>query len=209
MLSADRRRSDQARLAWKTLNYPIYIPDEVQDVSALLLKGDANELEAELERRASLGSASASAPLGYLEIMGAFSGEPNPQSAITCCTEPARAGDPYAQYVLSRAYWETGNRTDALRWIKRPEAASFLPALVDTGRMLAEIADNAEELRTAVRILWGAHRLGHVVPLVAISGIAFRGRLGAIHRLLGLVLIPASPISWISRRPSSSSWGAP
>jgi hypothetical protein len=140
-----------------------------------------------LKRRISLGSAPAAALLGYLEFMGAISGTPDSKAAL------------YAQYVLAWAHWDLGNRDEALRWMKRPAAAAFLPAVVDTGRMLALLADNAGELRTAVGILWGAHKFGHVVPLVAISGIAIRGQLGLIQRLLGLVLAPYAVVRLMLR----------
>ena len=195
MLSTVRvKRCIQARSVWKSVNYPIYIPEEDSDIAALLVRDDVTSLAAELQRRTALGSASAAAVLGVLEFMGAISGTPDPQAAISCCVGPAKAGDPYSQYVLAWAYWEMGNRTDAMRWMKRPAAASFLPALVDSGRMLAAMADNAVELRTAVGFLWGAHRLRHVVPLAVISGIAVRGQLGRIRRLLGLMLFPYAAI---------------
>lgn len=184
----------QARLVWKHINYPIYIPEADPQVGALLVKGDIEQLIADLRRRTALGSMSAAALLGFLELMGGVSGKLDPQAAITCCSAAAKAGDPYAQYVIAWAYWEIGNRDDALSWMKLPAAAGFLPALVDTGRMLALVAHNEGELRTAVGILWGAHKLGHVVPLVAISGIAVRGQLGLMQRFLGLVMLPYAAI---------------
>lgn len=176
------------------MNYPIYIPEEDPDIAALLVEGNVARLVTVLKRRTSLGSGSAAAVLGVLEFMGAISGKPNPHAAISCCAGPAKAGYPYAQYVLAWAYWEIGNRTDAMRWMKRPAAASFLPALVDSARILVTMADSAVELRSAVGFLWAAHRLGHVVPLAVISGIASRGQLGLIRRLLGLVLFPYAAI---------------
>src|SRR6185437_3916669 len=104
---------------WKSLNYPIYIPEEHLDVAVLLVNGDSIKVAAVLKRRASLGSGCAAALLGFIELMGALSGDSNPQAAIACCTGPAKAGEPYAQYVLSWAYWQTGNRPDAMRWMKR------------------------------------------------------------------------------------------
>lgn len=192
--AAKLRRCLKAHAAWKALNYPIYVPEEQTDIAVLLMKGDAATVEEVLKRRASLGSRSAAALLGFLEIMGAFSGKPNPQAAITCCTGPAQAGDPYAQYILAWACWEIGKKDDAFRWMKRPAAAGFLPAIVDTGRLLAVEAQNVGELRSAVAILWGAHKHGHVLPLLAISGIGVRGRLGLLQRLLGLVLFPYAMI---------------
>lgn len=188
MNTARARRCIQARAVWKHINYPIYIPEEDSDIAALLVRGDVASLAAELKRRITLGSGSASAICGYLEFMGAFGAEGDLDAAIACCTGPAKAGYPYAQYVLSWAYWETGNRTDALRWMKRSATRSFLPALLDTGRMLAALADNRRETVAAVRILWGAHRLGHAGALLLIGGLALRGAMGPLPRVLGLVL---------------------
>lgn len=200
MLSLARLRSCiEARPVWKAINYPIFIPEGNSDIADLLVRGEVGKLVEMLKRRISLGSAPAAALLGYLEFMGAISGTPDSKAALTCCIGAAKAGDPYAQYVLAWAHWDLGNRDEALRWMKRPAAAAFLPAVVDTGRMLALLADNAGELRTAVGILWGAHKFGHVVPLVAISGIAIRGQLGLIQRLLGLVLAPYAVVRLMLR----------
>jgi len=188
------KRCIRARSVWKTVNYPIYIPEEDAEISALVAEGNVDSLVATLVRRTSLGSGSAAAVLGVLEFMGAVSGKQNLQATIGWCSAPAKAGDPYPQYVLAWAYWEIGKRADALRWMNRSVAASFLPALVDAGRMLVAMADNSVVLRTAVGFLWRAHRLGHVAPLAVISGIAFRGRLGPIKRLLGLMLFPYAAI---------------
>lgn len=195
MLMPARLRSYiQARPVWKALNYPIYIPEQDRDIAALLVKGNAAELAEVLKRRASLGSGRAGAILGYLELMGAFSEESNPEATIACCTTPAKAGDSYAQYVLSWAYWETGKGADALRWMKRSASDSeFLPARVDLGRMLARVAvstGNAGQSRTAVKILRDAHRRGHVGALAQICRIALGGQLGPLSRLLGIVLFP-------------------
>jgi hypothetical protein len=195
MLSAARvKRCIRARSVWKMVNYPIYIPEADSDITALLIKGDVTSLAGELKRRTTLGSMSAAAILGYLEFMGAFGAEPDLDAAIACCTGPAKAGYPYAQYVLSWACWETGNRTEALRWMKRSTTKSFLPALLDSGRMLAALANNRGETRAAVRMLWGAHRLGHTGALLLIGGLALRGAMGPLQRLLGLVLFPFAAI---------------
>jgi hypothetical protein len=195
MLSPSRLRGYiQARSVWKAVNYPIYIPEQDRDIAALLVKCDAAELAEVLERRASLGSGRAAAILGYLELMGAFSGQSNPKATIACCTAPAKAGDSYAQYVLSWAYWETGNWADALHWMKRSASdPRFLPARVDLGRMLARMAasaGNAGHSRTAVKTLWDAHKRGHVGALAQICRIALGGHLGPLSRMLGIVLFP-------------------
>ena len=188
------KRCIQARSVWKRVNYPIYIPEEDSDIAALVVKGDIASLAAELKRRTALDSASAAAMLGYLEVMGAFGAEADLDAAIACCTGPAKAGYPYAQYVLSWAYWQTGNRPEAMRWMKRSTIKGFLPALLDSGRMLAALADNRRETLVAVRILWGAHRLGHAGALLLIGGLALRGAMGPLSRLLGLVLFPFGAI---------------
>jgi hypothetical protein len=56
------RRCIRARSAWRELNYPIYVPEEHLDVSALLVKGDSMKVAAVLKRRAALGSGCAAAP---------------------------------------------------------------------------------------------------------------------------------------------------
>jgi TPR repeat protein len=189
------RRCVQARSVWNTLNYPVFVPEGDPEIVALLVDGDATKLEAALKRRAALGSGSAAALLGLLELMGALSGKQNPEAAISWCTAPSRAGDPYAQYVLSWAYWEQRKGPDALRWMKRSAVdASFLPARNDVGRMLGMVAGNAREAWNAVRALWIAHRLGHVGALLFISKIALNGQLGVTARFFGIVLFPFAAI---------------
>lgn len=189
------RRCIQARSVWKTLNYPIFIPEGDPEITALVVNGDPAKLVAVLKRRASLGSGSAAALLGLLELMRASSGEQNAEAAIAWCTAPSKAGDPYAQYVLSWAYWEARNGSDALRWMKRSAVdANFLPARVDLGRMLAMLAGNGAEARAAVKVLWVAHKLGHIAALLLICKIAFNGQLGLIARALGIILFPYAAI---------------
>jgi hypothetical protein len=185
MLSATRiGRCIQARHAWKKINYPVFIPEGDAEVSALMIEGDVAKLAGVLERRNSLGSGSASALLGYLELMGALSGTGNPQGAIAWCAAPSKGGHPYAQYVLSWAYWETGNRAEAMRWMKRSAVEGrFLPAWVDLGRMLAMAAANKKQVQAAVTYLRVAHKLGHSVALVYICEIGRRGHLGSVWRL--------------------------
>jgi hypothetical protein len=185
------RRYIQARSAWKKLNYPIFVPKEDEGVIPLLIAGDGTKLAEVLQRRISLGSRSAAALLGFLELMGAISGTSNPEAAIAYCTYASQAGHPYAQYVLSWAYWETGNRAEALRWMKRSAVDSkFLPAWVDFGRMLAALAINNKEVRGAVKYLWVGHRLGHTVALVFICNIGRRGHLGSLWRLVCWLALP-------------------
>jgi hypothetical protein len=70
--------------------------------------------------------------------------------------------------------------------------SQFLPARVDLGRMLAVMAYDAGQIRLAVRVLWSAHRRGHVGALGEICGIAIRGKLGVLLRLLGVAVLPYS-----------------
>lgn len=189
MLSVARLR--RARSVWKSINYPIFIPEEDPEIVGLLVNGEADKLAEALKRRALLGSGSAAALVGFLELMGTFSGEPNPELAIAGCTVPAKAGDPYARYVLSWASWVTGKKRDALHWMTRSIADSkFLPARLGLGRMLLTLAENDAEVRDAIRILWYAHRLGHVAALPVICGAARRGQLGPVLGLLGIIVFP-------------------
>lgn len=196
MLGTERlRRCKQARSIWESLNYPVFVPQADPEIAALLVKRDVGGLAALLKGRASLGSGSAAALLGYLELMRAFSGKQDPNFVIACCTGPSKGGDPYAQYILSWAYWETGNKNDALHWMRCSAVDSqFLAAWVDLGKMLSEVAHNAAELKAAVKILWEAHRRGHVTALAVICDLGRRGRLGGIANLLVLLLYPYAVI---------------
>jgi hypothetical protein len=190
-LTARLRRCKQARSVWKSLNYPVFVPQADPEIVSLLMQRDIDGLAALLKKRASLGSGSAAALLGYLELMKAFSGRHDPNVVIAGCTAAAQRGDPYARYILSWAYWEARNGNDALHWMRRSAVESqFLPAWVDLGRMLSEVAHNAAEFRAAVKILWGAHRRGHVGALAVICDLGRRGRLGGLTNVLVLMLYP-------------------
>jgi hypothetical protein len=199
-ISARFRHCKEARSIWQSLNYPVFVPQADPQISSLLVKRDVDGLAALLKRRASLGSGSAAALLGYLELMRAFSGRRDPNVVIAGCMAPSKGGDPYAQYILSWAYWETGNRNDALHWMRRSAVDSqFLPAWVDLGRMLSEVANTAALVQAAVKILWEAHRRGHVTALAVICDLGRRGRLGGLTNFLVMMLYPYAVIRGVLR----------
>jgi hypothetical protein len=177
---------------WDTFNAPVYVPEHDREVIELLISGNISQLVKVLEHRASLGSGWASGLLAYLEAVGAFGGKPNLAAAISRCTAAAQAGDSYAQYVLAWALWETGDRVHAIRWMRRSVTdGKFLPARVGLGLMVYMLGWTKRETRSsALRILWHAHRLGHIQPLQFICRCACRGHFGMAYRLLGLLAYP-------------------
>jgi hypothetical protein len=173
------------------LNRPIYVPPDDTEAIALLTKGDLANLVPLLKRRIALGSDPAAALLGYLEYMGAVSGVSNPRAAIELCAASAKRGYGHAQYVLSWAHWELGERTDALRWMKRSAVDSkFLPAWIELGVMLAILGANKKEVRAGVTYVWVAHKLGHAAALLNICAIGLGGRLGLAWRLGSALAFP-------------------
>jgi len=186
------RNYTQDRGAWRVLNYPLYIPERDAEIRKLLLSGDISELMRVLERRASLGSGWAAALLGFLRLRGAPGGSPDPKLAESTCLDAARAGEPFAQYVLAWALWERGEYGPAIRWMK-PAAldGEFLPALVDGGRFLATLAARGlVDMAEAVEFLWDAHRLGHLTALLFIAEFFRRGHLGIARKALGVLIFP-------------------
>lgn len=176
---------------WDTFNGPIYVPEHDREITELLTSGDISQLATVLEHRASLGSGWAAGLLAYLEAVG-LGGKPDLAAAISRCTAAAQAGDSYAQYVLAWALWDTGDRLHAIRWMKRSVMdGKFLPAKVGLGLMVYMLGWTKRETRnSALRILWGAHRLGHIQPLQFICRCACRGHFGMTYRLIGLLVYP-------------------
>lgn len=185
------RRCKQAAVVWRVLNRPIYIPENDAEVVALLVTRDTAKLATLLLRRISLGSDSAAALLGYLEFMGAISGEFNPNAAISLCADSAKRGYPYAQYVIAWAHWEIGKKADGIRWMKRAAVESkFLPAWVDLGMMVAILGANRRVIRAGVTYILAAHKMGHAAALLAICSVGLGGRLGLAWRLGCAIAFP-------------------
>lgn len=184
-----RHRTDRY---WDTFNSPVYVPEHDREVIELLTSGDISQLVVRLEHRASLGSGWASGLLAYLEAVGVLGGTPDLAAAISRCTAAAQAGDSYAQYVLAWALWETGERVRGIRWMRRSATeGKFLPAWAGWGLMLYALAGkDLKARRIALKLLWRAHRRGHIQPLQFICRCACRGHFGMAYRLVGLLAYP-------------------
>ena len=181
----------QDRGAWRLLYFPLYIPERDPEVRELLLSGDIPELMRILERRASLGSGWAAALLAFLRLRGTPGESPDPELAESTCLAAARAGEPFAQYVLAWALWERGKYRSAIRWMKLAALrGQFLPAWVDIGRFLASVVatEGYADMPGAVESLWEAHRRGHFMALLFIADISRRGHLGFARRALSVLI---------------------
>lgn len=176
--------------AWNALNYPIYIPTELSEIQDLLIAGNIQGMISALEHRAKLGSGSAAALLAYLKFKGASDGTPDARIASSICLDAARAGDPYAQYVFAWTVWDYS--APGIEWMKRAALqGKFLPALVDLGRFLADVQVRSNaDVRDTVKLLWAAHRRGHLMALFAIAAIARTGRLGKARQILSFIGLP-------------------
>ena len=57
--------------------------------------------------------------------------------------------------------------------------------------MLYKLAGKSQDTkRTALKVLWSAHRRGHIAPIGLLCSAAYRGHFGLACRLLGVVAYP-------------------
>ena len=188
-LSLDRREAK--RLGSKVLYYPLFVPDLGEKAKELLVGGDLFGLSVELERLSRLGAKPAQALLAYLCLKGAPGVARDIKRAEALCSDAAAAGDPYAQYVRAWVCRITGREVEAMDWLRRASKALFPPAVVDVGRfMVGGIGVQAPDSKSALLVLWDAHRVGHRMALVFIANILSAGHRGIVGRVLGMLLYP-------------------
>ena len=119
------------RLWRDCLNGPFYVPPQGREALITLEAHGPARLIDELERLSALGSAWASAALGYLCLMPGIDGQRDTSRAMTLCKRHADAGDAYALFVFAWAKFLDGDHDLALEAMKQSATRHFPPAALD------------------------------------------------------------------------------
>jgi TPR repeat protein len=161
-------------------------------VERYLVAGDLQGFYTEIRRLDALGSTPARALLGYLFLRGAFKGGPRPDLAERHSIDGAKQGDPFSQYVLAWAYFDTNRRGDATKWMaKAALSGRFPPAIVDAGVwMAAGNGFKTPDAGAALKTLWLAVRKGHCFAIHYIAQMFLRGRFGFLGRIVACLALP-------------------
>lgn len=186
---------DARRVLKHVTNYPLLVPDLGPEVLHLFVAGYVARFVDEVRRLASLDS-HAAALLAYLHLEGGIQGKRDIAMAEDVCLGPARAGCPYAQYVMAWICKTRGQSVDAMAWMRKAAITGlFPPAAVDLGKfVIAGVGISAPDATAGLKILWDAHRLGHRMALSAIAESLRAGRQGLRGKLLGYVLLPVAAV---------------
>ena len=174
------------RLLFKYFNYyPVFVPEPSRGVLLVLAEKGLSGMMLELERLASLGSAWASATLGYLALLPSSQGLKDPKRAVDLCSKAAADGDPYALYILAWArFILTKNKVVAAKAMLRSSQKGFAPA---TLAMTIFVWPNT---KLTLRFIDEATRLGHKRAFAVRCGFFRTGRFGIVQRTVGYLLYP-------------------
>lgn len=174
------------RLLFKYFNYyPVFVPEPSRGVLLVLAEKGLSGMMLELERLASLGSAWASATLGYLALLPSSQGLRDPKRAVDLCSKAAADGDPYALYILAWArFILTKNKVVAAKAMLRSSQKGFAPA---TLAMTIFVWPNT---KLTLRFIDEATRLGHKRAFAVRCGFFRTGKFGIVQRTVGYLLYP-------------------
>jgi hypothetical protein len=179
------------KLLFKHFNYPLFVPEPYRGILAVLAERGTSGMMSELERLSSLGSAWASATLGYLSLLPSASGVRDPQRALDLCSKAASSGDAYALFVTSWArYLLTKDRPKAAEPMLQASRMAFSPAQVAMSFYVWP------DTKTAMYFLDEAERLGNKAAWSLRCGFYITGRLGFVRQIAGYFFSPFSRLSY-------------
>jgi hypothetical protein len=144
----------------------------------------------ELERLAALNVPWACAILSYYALLLREDGSRDIERAVSLCQEPARAGDAYAQYMLSWALRLKGDLQGSYRNLKKSARLLFPPAVLDIAGFYDPDWDAATINRERRLRLTISDRVGHVLTGWRRLQFYRTGRFGALSLMLGYLLVP-------------------
>jgi hypothetical protein len=194
-LPAKRKLSSRpvaAFLAWQHgLNYPIYVPNELQGVAEPLSNGRVFEACNELWRLATLGADPAAALLGYMSLRGIKWTGAQFTEILERCREAATRGNSYAQYVMALHERERKDFLKEWYWLNLANKQLFGPALAESGRMAACVVGQANLAKSYFR---RGIRSGHLPSMVYFLSLCIRGKYGLAWRIVGIMAFPVTAI---------------
>ena len=106
--------------------------------------------------------------------------------------EPARAGDAYAQYVLSWSLRLKGDLEGAYENMKKSANMLFPPAVLDIAGFHSLCWD-ADKIKSEAKLhLENSDRVGHMFTFARRLQIYRSGRFGALNLMLGYLVVPCA-----------------
>src|SRR5213075_2737020 len=120
----------------KGVNYPLYLPESCAHAASLIASNQVSAAIESIQRVASDGDNGAAALLAYLHLRTAVP-EPDFASARPNLDRAAKAGDPFAEFVMGLASRAADRAPDAIHWMSLSANHSFGPALAQLGRFMA------------------------------------------------------------------------
>jgi TPR repeat protein len=169
----------------------VYVPPELQSIREALAAGSIDAALRDLARLTELGSGSAAALLGYLNLRGTNQSGIDPANVLTRCRKAAERGDAYAQYVCAWQDYYDGDHEQALRWMNSAVKGQFLPAIADVGRFAVDgVAMSDKQPRVAAVYFRHAIGLGHIPSLMYLVNYARKGLFGWWWRVPALLATP-------------------
>src|SRR5258706_5283886 len=183
-------------LVWKrALNYPLFVPEEQRGLATFLVRGEIDAFVCELSRLAVLGSAGASATLGFLELCGGVTGERRVAAAQSLVQRHAAAGHAQSQYILAWCFWHNERGDDALDQMRRACAQRFAPAAFDLARFVQRgWGVRTADLVVAEKLLWKAHSIGHVSAAQFAFHMWRTGNWGILKSIVGALTYPLATV---------------
>ena len=171
--------------------HPIFLPKELDAIRLLYEARQAEMTLAALEEQtASLPAARA--VLAALHLTGNLNLPIDRERAAELCQEDAKAGYPYAQYILAWTSAEAGHVLQAANWMRQAAQAGFPPAIYDMGRFYLNGIGVAKDRSLGVSWFWKATMAGHLIALRGLLQQYRAGWFGTIRRVVASILWPLS-----------------
>jgi hypothetical protein len=175
----------------------IYIPAVAAHHISKAKRANRSTLLDELARLAALNVPWACSILSYYALLPKEDGSRDIERAASLCQEPARAGDAYAQYMLSWALRLKGDLEGAYQNLKRSARMLFPPAVLDITSFHgldwdAETIKRERKLRLMI-----CDRVGHVCALARRLSFYRTGEFGKLKLMLGYILMPLAGLRMI------------
>ena len=191
-----RSRYEHSQCKWHLAPF-IYIPAVAEHHISGPQRAHQATILGELDRLAALDVPWACAILSYFALLLKEDGSRDIERAVSLCEGPARAGDAYAQYMLSWALRLRGESRGISENMKRSANKLFPPAVLDLASIYSSSWDakqrkNEEKLRLAL-----SDRLGHAGTFGRRLQFYREGRFGALDLILGYLLMPCALARWI------------
>jgi len=145
------------------LSHPIYVPRDFDDVKLMLSQGMISAACHALWQRAALGSDSAAALLGYIDLRDGLADGIDRAEVTIRCVNAANRNDGFAQYVVAWKAYQLGDFSVFGKWLDRSARQGFVPAIVDAARIKVQTRQATKASRRNSKTnFWVAFKLGHV-----------------------------------------------